>query len=74
MSIDEKLDRLLVDVAVVSTQVANHTKELEAIQEKLEPVVLHVAGVKASVRTIVKISAGILGVLTCLITALTLFH
>lgn len=62
MSIDDKLDQLLADSAVTKTQVSQHTKELEDLKSKLEPIFDHVNGVKF----VVKLGAGIVGIVSCL--------
>jgi len=62
MSLDDKLDKLLEDSAVVRTQIQAHTKELDDLKSQLKPVLEHVNGVKF----VVKLGAGILGVLSCL--------
>jgi hypothetical protein len=62
MSIDNKLDQLLTDVATIKTITAAHTCELAEVKSKLEPVLFHVNGLK----WLVKLGGICLTVLSCL--------
>lgn len=69
MTTDDKLDKLMEDVAVIKTTMSVHNTELSDINKKLEPVIFHINGV----RWAVKVGASIVGLLACVATVLALF-
>lgn len=68
--IEEKLDQLLQDVAIVKTKLDLHAEELHTLQERLDPVFYHVNGV----RWAMKLGASLMGVLACVATVAALFR
>ena len=51
-NLESKIDQLLQDVAVVKTITTQHSTELLELKQKLEPVVVHVAGLKWTMKLI----------------------
>lgn len=68
-SVDDKLDRLLEEVASIKVVSIHHTQELTELKDKLEPVFNHVIGMRFMFTCI----AGLVGVGTLVATVLTLF-
>ena len=63
-NIESKIDQLLQDVAVVKTISTQHSLELAELKEKLEPVVIHVAGLKWTMKlvaTLIGLAATVIG-------------
>ena len=67
-SIEDKLDKVLEDVAVIRTVSSQHTTELLELQQKLEPVFEHVIAVK----TIAKLTGAAIGLIACIAGVLAL--
>lgn len=58
--IEEKLDKILVDVAVIKTISSQHSAELADLKARLDPVFDHVTGSK----WVLKMGGGLLAVIT----------
>ena len=68
MTVDDKLSKLLEDVASVKVLTAQHSESLHDLEEKLEPIFEHVT----SVKFLIKLGAGLIGVISCLAAVLLL--
>jgi len=68
-SVDDKLSKLIEDVSAIKVLTAQHSESLRDLDEKLQPIFDHVTGVK----TVVKIGAGVIGIISCLAAVLLLF-
>lgn len=60
--ISAKLDKLLVDVAVVKVAVEQHTKEMSDLKTQLEPIFFQATGFRWAMR----IGGMLIAVITCL--------
>lgn len=69
MTLSEKIDKLLVDVAEIKLVSSTHTSELQDLKEKLDPVFFHVNGMK----WVIKIASGVIGLIACVAGILMLF-
>jgi hypothetical protein len=69
MELQDKIDKLLEDVSTVKLLTSQHTESLQDLEAKLQPIFDHVT----TVRTILKVSSGIVGILACVATILLLF-
>lgn len=67
---DDKIDKLLEDVAVIRTTVSMHSEELKELKENLKPVFFQITGFRWAVRTITVL----VGVGSCIAAFAALFH
>jgi hypothetical protein len=69
MTIDDKLDKLLVETITIRTVVSQHSAELLEMKEQLKPVFFHVAGVQV----LIKVFGGLVCLGTLIVSALLLW-
>lgn len=68
MTSDEKLDKLVEDVAVIRTLVQQHADDIDSLKIQVAPVVQHVA----SLRFLAKLVGALIGVGTLIVSIIAL--
>jgi hypothetical protein len=77
MTVDEKLDRLLVSVASLKVEVGQHSKDVAELKTTLAPVVAHTERMRGVFKTVVfagKVVGVLTGVGSLLVGAITLLR